>query len=147
MAQILNMPTRSKVLALRCTACGVEASASCSCGVAYEPASAVAARALEAHPEKSNRAIAEIAGVGRATVNRLRATGSFEPVERTIGLDGKERPAVMPSRPKPEVVVLDPLDYTFQMFLDHVLIHFNELDDADKAAFWRRVRKEIGYDF
>lgn len=142
MNNVVELPVRSKPLVMRCTACGVEASAACDCGVAYEPASAVAARALEAHPEKSNRAIAEIAGVGRATVNRLRATGSFEPVEKTVGRDGKERPATMPPRPKPEVVLLEPLDYTLHMFTTHVLPWFKQLDDDDKVEFWKRIRKE-----
>ena len=142
MAQILNMPTRSKALLMRCTACGVEASAACNCGVAYEPASAVAARALEAHPDKSNRAIAEMVGVAPATIDRLRnSVASNEATERE-GRDGKTYNAIRPSRPKSETIVLETLDYTVHMFTTHVLPWFEQLDKADKIEFWKRIRKE-----
>ena len=143
MNNVVKMPTRSKALALRCTACGVEASASCSCGVAYEPASAVAARALKANPTRSNRAIAEMVGVHPSTVDVIRkSTAGFPAVEKTIGRDGKERPATMPRRPKPEVILLEPLDYTLHMFTTHVLPWLEQLDEDDKIEFWKRIRKE-----
>ena len=53
----------------------------------------MAARALEATPEKSNRAIAVDVGIGQATVGRLRRSTWSHEVERTIGLDGKSYPA------------------------------------------------------
>ena len=54
----------------------------------------MAARALEASPEKSNRSIAVDVGVGQATVGRLRrSTGLYDQVDRTVGLDGKFYPA------------------------------------------------------
>ena len=53
----------------------------------------MAARALEAHPEKSNRSLAADMGIGQATVGRLRRSTWSHEVERTIGLDGKSYPA------------------------------------------------------
>jgi hypothetical protein len=54
----------------------------------------MAARALEAHPEKSNRSLAADMGIGQATVGRLRrSTCSYDQVEKTVGLDGKSYPA------------------------------------------------------
>ena len=113
MAQILNMPTRSKALAMRCTACGVEASASCACGVAYEPASVAIARALKAHPTKSNRAIAEIVGVTHTTVNQVRAAGGNHfPPEKVEGRDGKTytrsfKPKALKRPPPTEGSIMD----------------------------------------
>jgi hypothetical protein len=54
----------------------------------------MAARALEAHPEKSNRSLAADMGIGQATVGRLRRlTSTNVEVEKTLGLDGKFYPA------------------------------------------------------
>jgi hypothetical protein len=56
--------------------------------------SKLAQLALDAHPEMSNRAIAAEKGVNRMTVCRLRrSTEAYDSIERTIGLDGKSRPA------------------------------------------------------
>jgi len=46
------------VVRLACSACGAEANASCNCGKPYSPRER-AAEVVAAHPEKSNRAIAE----------------------------------------------------------------------------------------
>jgi hypothetical protein len=57
----------------------------------------IAAEAVAAHPEKSNRAIAEETGVDERTIRRVRiSTAANAAVERRIGLDGKAR--VMPRR-------------------------------------------------
>ena len=53
----------------------------------------MAARALEATPEKSNRSIAVDVGIGQATVGRLRRSTWPHEVEKTLGLDGKLYPA------------------------------------------------------
>jgi hypothetical protein len=53
----------------------------------------MAARALEAHPEKSNRSLAADMGIGQATVGRLRRSTWSHEVEKTLGLDGKFYPA------------------------------------------------------
>jgi hypothetical protein len=56
--------------------------------------SKLAEKALAANPEMSNRAIAAQKGVNRMTVCRLRrSTEAYDSIERTIGLDGKSRPA------------------------------------------------------
>jgi hypothetical protein len=82
---------RRAIVRLECSACGAEANASCDCHKPYVPASAKAAAAVAANPEKSDRAIAAEIGVHKNTVARAReATGPDGPVER-IGLDGKTR--------------------------------------------------------
>jgi hypothetical protein len=51
-----------------------------------------AALAIAAHPEWSDRKLAEAVGVDPKTVGKARkSTGEFSPVEKTIGLDGKAR--------------------------------------------------------
>jgi hypothetical protein len=54
----------------------------------------IAELALQANPEKSNRAIAADARVSRMTVLRQRrSTEAYDLIEKTIGIDGKSRPA------------------------------------------------------
>jgi hypothetical protein len=56
--------------------------------------SKLAELALQANPEMSNRAIAAEKGVNRMTVCRLRHSNeAYDSIERTIGRDGKSRPA------------------------------------------------------
>ncbi|UPK31756.1 hypothetical protein IVB18_25845 [Bradyrhizobium sp. 186] len=58
----------------------------------YVPAHKVAKAAIAAHPQKSDRAIAEEIGVDHKTVAKARArTGDHSPVEKRIGKDGKAR--------------------------------------------------------
>lgn len=58
----------------------------------YVPAHKVARAAIAAHPQKSDRAIAEEIGVDHKTVAKARArTGDHSPVEKRIGKDGKAR--------------------------------------------------------
>lgn len=94
----------SDKLMLRCTSCGMATEAACSCGVRYEimrPGEA-AERAVKAHPEKSDRAIADEIGVEKTTVLRARkSTGANAPVENPttntrVGRDGRRRR--MPNR-------------------------------------------------
>jgi hypothetical protein len=54
---------------------GAEANASCNCGKPYLPATVRAAEAIKANPQKSNRAIADEAGISESTVRRAH-TGS-----------------------------------------------------------------------
>jgi hypothetical protein len=88
---------------LACSECGAEANASCNCGKPYVPKSVRAREAVEAHPEKSDRAIAAEIGVTHPTVAAARkevaATGKDLPVERT-GLDGKKRRKLVQQAPK-----------------------------------------------
>lgn len=78
---------------LACTACGAEAHASCNCGKPYVPAKQRAKEAIEANPQKSNRAIADDIGVSYETVRKARdATDNQLSVdEPRVGLDGKVR--------------------------------------------------------
>jgi hypothetical protein len=78
-----------------CTGCGAEANASCNCGMDYKPKSVRAREAVEANPEKSDRAIAKEVGVSQPTVSKARkeleATDKQLSVQERTGLDGKTR--------------------------------------------------------
>ena len=75
-----------------CSKCGAEAKPGCQCGVAYIPAAAFAAKAVAAHPEKSDRTIAREIGVSDKTVAKARkATAEKSAVAKRIGRDGKAR--------------------------------------------------------
>jgi hypothetical protein len=78
---------------MHCSACGAAAKATCKCGVAYIPAGEFAARAVAAHPEKSDRAIAQAIGVGHQTVARARKAGGPNGPPERIGRDGKRQTA------------------------------------------------------
>lgn len=91
-AQVLEI-RKLKVSTLACSACGAEAEATCNCGVPYVPASTRARRAIEAAPEKSNRAIAEEIGVSYETVRQARTGDKSLSPETHIGKDGKNYPA------------------------------------------------------
>src|SRR6266478_1187914 len=108
-ATILDMPPSSSKVKLEqrlhCGKCGVIATAACDCGVAYIPARIAATKAIKAHPEKSNRAIAVQFGVGKDTIRRLRdATGANAPLQKRNGLDGRDRPAKGRQKPALEIV-------------------------------------------
>jgi len=60
---------------LHCSGCGAIAEASCDCGLPYVPAGVAAAKAIKAHPEKSDNAIAKEIGVDQTTVSRARKRG------------------------------------------------------------------------
>lgn len=83
-----------------CSECGAKAKPGCNCGAAYVPASMYAVKAVKAHPELSDRAIAEKIGVAPNTVRKARATAQKCAVERRVGKDGKARK--LPSRMTPE---------------------------------------------
>jgi hypothetical protein len=76
-----------------CTGCGVEANASCNCGVAYTPKIVRAAEAIKANPQKSDRAIAAEIGVHHSTVQEARKVADHPPPDARVGLDGKSYPA------------------------------------------------------
>jgi hypothetical protein len=83
-----------------CSKCGAKAKPGCNCGVAYVPAHVFAAKAVVAHPEKSDRAIAKEIGIAPNTVRKARATAQKCAVEKRIGRDGKARK--LPTRMTPE---------------------------------------------
>ena len=80
-----------------CTGCGAEVSASCNCGKPYEPKSVRAREAIEAGPEKSNRAIAAETGISEPTIRRAREAAASDDAPDTVtGRDGKSYPAKKP---------------------------------------------------
>jgi hypothetical protein len=82
-----------QALRLQCSACGAQADAACDCGVAYISAGEYAAKVAAEHPEMSNRAVAEVAGISKDTVRRARQSGGAnEPPETRTGRDGKQHP-------------------------------------------------------
>jgi hypothetical protein len=78
---------------LRCTGCGVEIPAVCDCNLPYDivKPSVAAKKYAEAHPEKSNRAIAADIGVNDKTVRQVRKQSA--PETKRTGRDGKQHPA------------------------------------------------------
>lgn len=72
-----------------CVKCGAETHANCNCGQPYLPKAGRARQAVDANPQKSNRALAAELGVDEKTVRNAR-TADNSAVERT-GLDGKTR--------------------------------------------------------
>jgi hypothetical protein len=91
---------------LRCSECGAMAEAACDCGKAYEPPGVIAAKAIEAYPQKSDRRIARECGIGLGTVQRARQSADpNESPERRLGKDGKSYLAkrrIGVEEPKPE---------------------------------------------
>jgi DNA-binding transcriptional MocR family regulator len=93
---------------MQCSACGAVGTAACDCGAPYLPPAAIAANAIAADPNKSNRAIAEELGIGSTTVNRARgATAPNGAVEKRVGRDGRARktPKRAAKKAKPEEVM------------------------------------------
>jgi hypothetical protein len=90
---VMRAPTEQVISISRliCTGCGAETNATCNCGMEYRPKSERAREAVEANPEKSNRAIAEEIGVDEKTVRKARADQSAP--ESVTGKDGKSYPA------------------------------------------------------
>jgi hypothetical protein len=82
---------------LRCTACGIQADGKCSCRKPYDYITRrdAAALALAAHPDWSDRRIAEALGVERTPVRQARkAIPSKEGGEtKRVGRDGNMYPA------------------------------------------------------
>jgi hypothetical protein len=93
---------------LRCTSCGIETEAKCSCGTtyAYIPAREAAALAVAAHPDWSDRKLAKATGVSDTTILRARSGASNEAPAKRVGLDGRKQAArktllVVVSKSKP----------------------------------------------
>ena len=84
-------------ISMVCTGCGAEVNASCNCGKPYEPKSVRAREAIEAGPEKSNRAIAAETGISEPTIRRAREAAASDDAPDTVtGRDGKSYPAKKP---------------------------------------------------
>jgi hypothetical protein len=85
-ATVIEMAVQQMV----CTACGSEANASCNCGKPYVPKKQRAREAIEANPQKSDRAIAADIGVDPMTVNKARRElGVDVSTPEREGRDGK----------------------------------------------------------
>jgi hypothetical protein len=85
-----------------CVACGTQGEAQCNCGkgYGYMPANEAATLGIAAHPDWSDRRIAEAVGVNHKTVAAARKpTGENSPVEKRTGKDGKKR---KPRKPQPK---------------------------------------------
>lgn len=69
---------------------------------------AVVRAALTMHPDWSNSRIGKVCGASHEWVRQTRAemeaAGNLQPVASSVGLDGKERPAHKPPRPKPSPI-------------------------------------------
>jgi hypothetical protein len=131
MNRLIDPPgIRMAMQRMACTACGAEANASCTCGVAYVPKAIRAAEAVKASPEKSNRAIAADLGVDKETVRKARSRGDQSPPAVVIGQDGKSYPA---TKPPPD---------TEQALIDHAhkllgkLVHLlRQMDQRQRLSF------------
>jgi hypothetical protein len=95
MSTVVQLKRKAEMPVLRCTGCGLTAEAPCDCGAGFEilrPGQA-AAKAIAAHPEKSDRAIAVTVGVDHKTVAKARqSSGENSPPQKRTGLDGKQHP-------------------------------------------------------
>lgn len=89
-AEVHQLKPKAAAINWMCSACGVDAG--CNCGAPLMSKAQRAAEAIAANPHKSNRAIAEEAGLSEPTVRRAR-TASCDAVEDEprVGLDGKQR--------------------------------------------------------
>jgi hypothetical protein len=87
------MTTKKALPKLFCSECGAKADATCDCGVSYVSAGVAASKAVAAHWEQSDRAIAKKIGIHYSTVReaRIKLTGGNPSVDKRIGLDGKTR--------------------------------------------------------
>lgn len=89
-AEIHQLRPKPVTITWMCSACGVDAG--CNCGAPLMSKAQRAKEAIEANPQKSNRAIAEDAGVSYETVRRARTdTDVSVDDEPRVGLDGKQR--------------------------------------------------------
>lgn len=83
---------RRSIVRLYCSDCGTETDAKCNCGKPYVPKLALAAAAIKANPEKSNRAIADEIGADEKTIRKARAGADSPHHGIVVGLDGKHYP-------------------------------------------------------
>jgi hypothetical protein len=119
-----------------CTGCGAEANAACNCGLDYKPKSVRAREAVEANPEKSDRAIAADIGVTAPTVGKARkesTVNNFTVDERT-GLDGKTRklPERKPAKLEAEDEPKDEDDRVSPEYV-RVVAHCYKLEDRNRT--------------
>lgn len=85
---------------LCCVKCGAKAKPGCQCEAAYVPAHVFAAKAVRAHPEKSDRAIAKEIGIDHKTVAKARKSVGDKSPTRRVGADGKRYQATKQMTPE-----------------------------------------------
>jgi hypothetical protein len=131
------------IVRLSCTACGAEANASCDCHKPYVPASAKAAAAIAANPNKSDRAIAAEIGVAPNTVRAARqATAQDCAVDERIGLDGKSRK--LPQRaPRDFYAVPDDVEPSAKDYENSLLMRADHARELAELPFEGRATNEI----
>ena len=143
MNRLLDPPAiKIAVQRMICTACGAEANASCTCGVAYTPKSVRAAEAIKADPEKSDRAIAADIGVDHKTVSAAREAGgeSFPTSDTRVGRDGKHYPATAPRPRLPSYIpsqadTAPDLIAQAQKYLDRIIPLLRQMDQRQRLKF------------
>jgi hypothetical protein len=129
------------VVRLACSACGAEANASCNCGKPYVPARQRAVDAVAAHPEKSNRAIADDIGVSHETVRQARAsTDNQLAVEAPrTGKDGKTRKLPSYRPPQAEAQQDDPSQD--EDIIDQIINLFEQLSRSGRVRCAVQLRE------
>ena len=158
MNKLLDPPgIKMAVQRMACTACGAEANASCTCGVAYTPKSVRAAEAVKANPEKSDRAIAKEIDASPTTVGKAReqlsTDGQLRDQPRT-GLDGKARKTPVrashntPEKPPPDptieaVELLNELVPVLRRMNPSQLVNFRRI--ALQAMSDANLKEEVTY--
>jgi hypothetical protein len=96
MRDVTQTPPAIKIAAqrMRCTGCGAETNAVCTCGMNYEPVAERVAEYDAAHPGKSSRDAGTALGVSHTTVQEARRSGgNWFPPDTVTGRDGKQYPA------------------------------------------------------
>jgi hypothetical protein len=137
------------IIRLSCSACGAEANASCSCGKPYVPARERAAEAVAAHPDKSNRVIAEEIGVDEKTVRQARASTADQSAveESRTGKDGRTRrlPSYIPDaeRVRQKAGLLPPDPMQDEDIVDQIVTLFAQLTRTAQVRCAMKLRKII----
>jgi hypothetical protein len=133
---------------LFCSECGARAQATCDCGASYIPARVYAERAIAAHPERSNRAIAEETGISHETIRQVReATGNNLAVR--IGRDGKVRRVPRHLIPRqrdltPEELVHTPAAKQLLEYIDSTLKALR--NEGARRAMSPKIVSDLVYD-
>jgi hypothetical protein len=125
---------RRSIVQLQCTLCGRETVAACNCNAVYRPKAQQAAEAIAAHPEKSNRALAEEIGTSEATMRRARGASSDAP-DTVTGRDGKEYPAKRPS------YIPDPPPQLRDWLIKRALNDVRDMTPAERVEFVQQMKR------
>src|SRR5262245_55175690 len=129
---------------LQCSKCGAKAAASCDCGVPYASALWLAAEAIKASPQKSDRAIAKEIGVSNVTVSKARkdATVNQLTVDKRVGLDGKVR-RMPKSKPVLEIPTEEEAERSYQRTLyDQACQLLDSMADETRRKFFAYLKRK-----